>query len=118
GGGVRVSAILSPHIAGPASYRVDTPAGSVVIGGDAGNDVPLPPRSPSTSEQVEKLAKGVDVIVHSTIHPVMGPEKGSGFFPHAYFRQSNAFVLGDVAMGAGERHLRLTDMSTPLAAEK
>ena len=35
-----------------------------------------------------------DIIVHSTIHPVMAPDKGSGFFPHAYYRQSNAFDLG------------------------
>ena len=117
-GDVKVSAIRSTHIAGHASYRVDTPAGSVVIGGDAGNDVPLPPRSSSTSEQVEKLAKGVDVIVHSTIHPVMGPEKGSGFFPHAYFRQSNAFDLGAMAKRAGARYLMLTHMIPPLAAEK
>ena len=46
-GGVKVSAIRSAHIAGHASYRVDTPAGSVVIGGDAGNDAPAPPRSSS-----------------------------------------------------------------------
>jgi ribonuclease Z len=37
-GDVRVAAVRSTHIAGHASYRVDTPAGSVVIGGDAGND--------------------------------------------------------------------------------
>src|SRR6185312_8797422 len=36
-GDVKVSAIRSTHIPGHASYRVDTPAGSVVIGGDAGN---------------------------------------------------------------------------------
>src|SRR3989454_8706923 len=72
-GDVKVSAIRSTHTAGHASYRVDTPAGSVVIGGDASNDVPAPPRTSSTSEQVERLAKGVDIIVHSTIHPVMGP---------------------------------------------
>jgi len=117
-GDVNVSAIRSTHIAGHASYRVDSPSGGVVIGGDAGNDVPLPPRSSSTSEQVEKLAKGVDVIVHSTIHPVMGPEKGSGFFPHAYFRQSNAFDLGAMAKRAGARYLMLTHMIPPLAAEK
>ena len=35
-GDVRVSAVRSSHIPGHASYRVDTPAGSVVIGGDAG----------------------------------------------------------------------------------
>jgi len=83
-GGVKVSAIRSTHVVGHASYRVDTPAGSVVIGGDAGNDIPARPSS--TSEQVEKLAKGADVIVHSTIHPVLGPEPGSGFFPHAYYQ--------------------------------
>ena len=63
-GEVKVSAIRSTHIAGHASYRVDTPAGSVVIGGDAGNDTLAPPRSHSTSDQVEKLAKGADIIVH------------------------------------------------------
>jgi len=117
-GDVKVSAIRSTHIAGHASYRVDTPAGSVVIGGDASNDVPIPPRSSSASEQVEKLAKGADVIVHSTIHPIMGPDKGSGFFPYAYFRQSNAFDLGVLAERAGARYLMLTHMIPPLGAEK
>ena len=55
-GDLKVSAIRSTHIAGHASYRVDTPAGSVVIGGDAGNDKVDPPRPSSTSEEVEKLA--------------------------------------------------------------
>ncbi|NEU99072.1 MBL fold metallo-hydrolase [Bradyrhizobium uaiense] len=75
-GDVKVSAVRSTHIAGHASYRVDTPAGSVVIGGDASNDTPAPPRSHSTSDQVEKLAQGTDVIVHSAIHPVLGPDRG------------------------------------------
>ena len=89
-GDVKVSAIRSTHIAGHASYRVDTPAGSVVIGGDAGNDTLAPPRSSSTSEEVERLAKGADIIVHSAIHPVMAPDKGSGMFPQGYYRQSSA----------------------------
>ena len=55
-GDVKVSAIRSTHIAGHASYRVDTPAGSVVIGGDAGNDTFAPPRSSSTSAQVERMS--------------------------------------------------------------
>src|SRR2546426_10816104 len=80
-GDVKVSTIRSTHTAGHASYRVDTPAGSVVIGGDAGNDVLAPPRTSSTSDQVERLAKGVDIIVHSTTHPVLGPERGTGFPP-------------------------------------
>src|SRR5437016_11135188 len=75
---VKVSAIRSTHTAGHASYRVDTPAGSVVIGGDAVNDVLAPPRASSTSDQVERLAKGVDIIVHSAFHPVMGPDREIG----------------------------------------
>jgi len=57
-GDVTVSAVASRHVAGHLSYRVDTPAGSVVIGGDAGNDKPAPPRDSSTSAQVEALAQG------------------------------------------------------------
>jgi hypothetical protein len=51
-GDVKVSAIRSTHIPGHSSYRVDTPAGSVVIGGDATNDVLTQPRAHSTSDQV------------------------------------------------------------------
>ena len=54
---VTVSATRSTHVPGHASYRVDTPAGSVVIGGDAGNDARKPPRATSTSDQVETLSK-------------------------------------------------------------
>jgi ribonuclease Z len=117
-GEVKVSAIRATHIAGNVAYRVDTPAGSAVIGGDAGNDVPLPPRPSSASDQVEKLAKGADIIVHSTIHPILGPDKGSGFFPHAYYRQSNAFDLGALAKRAGAKHLMLTHMIPPIGADR
>jgi ribonuclease Z len=102
-GDVKVNAIRSTHTAGHASYRVDTPAGSVVIGGDAANDVPAPPRASSTSDQVERLAKGVDVIVHSTIHPVLGPDRGSGFPPSSFYRQSLATDLGAMAKRAGAK---------------
>jgi ribonuclease Z len=66
-GEVPVHAIRSTHMPGHASYRVDMPAGSMVIGGDAGNDKSAPPRDYSTS----KLAKVADVMVHSVIHPIM-----------------------------------------------
>ena len=92
-GVVKVSAVRSTHTVGHASYRVDTPAGSVVIGGDAGNDVPTPPRVHSTSDQVERLAKGVDIIVHSAFHPVMGPDRDSGMPPPIFHRQSLATDL-------------------------
>jgi ribonuclease Z len=115
-GDVKVSAIRSTHTAGHASYRVDTPAGSVVIGGDAGNDVLAPPRASSTSEQVEKLAKGVDIIVHSAFHPVMGPDHGSGFPPRSFYRQSLASDLGAMAQRVGAKHLMLTHLGPSLGA--
>ena len=117
-GDVKVSAIRSTHMAGHASYRVDTPAGSVVIGGDAGNDTLAPPRSSSTSEEVERLAKGTDIIVHSTIHPIMAPDKGSGMFPQGYYRQSAASDLGAMAKRAGAKHLMLTHLIPPVGAER
>src|SRR5437016_1727326 len=91
-GDVKVSAIRSTHTAGHASYRVDTPAGSVVIGGDAGNDALAPPRASSSSDQVEKLAKGVDIIGHSAFHPVLGPDGDSGFPPLSFYRDRKSVV--------------------------
>lgn len=117
-GDVKVSAVRSTHIAGHASYRVDTPAGSVVIGGDAGNDKVDPPRPSSTSEEVEKLAHGADVIVHSAIHPVLGPESTSGFPLLLFYRQSAASDLGAMAKRAGVRYLMLTHLIPPLGAER
>jgi ribonuclease Z len=117
-GDVRVSAIRSTHIAGHASYRVDTPAGSVVIGGDAGNDVLTPPRPTSTSAQVEKLAQGADVIVHSTMHPIMGPDRDSGMPPPVFYRQSGTSDLGAMAKRAGAKHLMLTHLAPQVGAPR
>jgi ribonuclease Z len=115
-GDVKVSAIRSTHIVGHASYRVDTPAGSVVIGGDAGNDTFAPPRTSSTSDQVERLAKGADIIVHSAIHPSMGPDKDSGMPPPLFYRQSTASDLGAMAKRAGAKYLMLTHLLPPIGA--
>jgi ribonuclease Z len=115
---VGVSAIRSTHMAGHVSYRIDTPAGSVVIGGDAGNDRLAPPRTSSTSDQVERLAKGADIIVHSAIHPVMGPDNSSGMYPYAYYRQSNVSDLGAMAKRAGAKHLMLTHLIPPIGADR
>lgn len=117
-GDVKVSAVASTHIAGHTSYRVDTPAGSVVIGGDAGNDTRMPPRDSSTSAQVEALAKDADILVHSTIHPVMGPDGGTGFPPPIFFRQSTAKDLGALAERAGVKHLMLTHLIPPVGAKQ
>ena len=117
-GDVTVKAIASKHIPGHLSYRVDSPAGSVVIGGDAGNDKSAPPRDNSTSANVEKLAKGADVIVHSTIHPNFGPDSGSTFPAPIFYRQSTSTDLGAMAKRAGVKHLMLTHLIPVLGAEK
>jgi ribonuclease Z len=117
-GDVSVSAIRSTHMAGHVSYRADTPAGSVVIGGDASNDVLAPPRKSSTSDQVERLARGADIIVHSTIHPIMGPDNGSGMLPYAYYRQSTASDLGAMAKRVGAKYLMLTHLIPPIGADQ
>ena len=89
-----------------------------MIGGDAGNDLPAPPRETSTSARVETLAMGADVIVHSTIHPVMGPDAETGFPPPIYFRQSTATDLGAMAKRTGSEHLMLTHLIPPVGAPR
>lgn len=115
-GDVKVSAIRTTHIAGSLAYRVDTPAGSVVIGGDAGNQKSAPPRASSTSETVEALAEGADILVHSVIHPVFGPGAGSKFPPPVYLRQSTATDLGAMAERAGVGTLVMTHLIPALEA--
>ncbi len=117
-GEVKVSAVRSTHIPGHASYRVDTPAGSVVIGGDAGNDEIKPPRAKSTSDQVEKMAMGADIIVHSTMHPAMAPDKDSGMPSPVYFRQSGTTDLGAMAKRTGAKILMLTHLAPSLGAQR
>ena len=107
---VSVRAVTTAHIAGSLAFRVDTPAGSVVIGGDAGNSRAAPPRAHSSSESVEALAEGADILVHSAIHPIFAPDSGSNFPELAYLRQSNVRDLGAMAERAGVRHLLLTHL--------
>lgn len=116
-GTVTVSFIRVNHIAGSVAYRVDTPAGSVVIGGDAVNDLPSNTRPTSTSDQVKLLATTPDsaeVMVHSAISNVLAP--GSGFPPPFFVRQSTAQDLGTMAEGAGAAHLMLTHLIPSIGA--
>jgi ribonuclease Z len=115
-GDVKVSAIRTTHTPDSAAFRVDTPAGSVAIGGDSSNDTPAPPRRTSTSDEFEKLAKGVDVIVNTTIHPVLSPESGASTPPAVYYRQSNATDLGAMAQRDGAKYLMLTHLAPPIGA--
>jgi len=97
---------------------VDTPAGSIVIGGDASNDLAAPPRSHSTSDTIEKLAAGADIIVHSTMHPVLGPDRGSGFPAQSFYRQSIASDLGAMAQRVAAKYLMLTHLAPSLGAAR
>ena len=115
-GAVKVSAIRTTHIPGSAAFRVDTPAGSVAIGGDSSNDTPEPPRRTSTSDEFEKLAKGADIIVNTVIHPVLSPERGASTPPEVYYRQSNATDLGAMAQRDGTKYLMLTHLAPPIGA--
>jgi ribonuclease Z len=117
-GDVKVSAIRSTHTAGHASYRVDTPAGSVVIAGDASNDIQKPPRKHSTSDQVELLAKGADILVHSSTHPNMGPEAGGGMPPPIFYRQSTVKDIAAMAKRAGVKHYMMTHLTPSLGEIK
>jgi ribonuclease Z len=109
-GDVSVQAMTTVHIAGSLAFRVDTPAGSVVIGGDAGNSKRAPPRDTSTSESVEALANGADILVHSAIHPIFAPGSGSHFPEPVYFRQSNVQDLGAMAQRSAVKHLVLSHL--------
>jgi ribonuclease Z len=88
----------------------------VVIAGDAGNDKFAPPRPSSTSDQVERLAQGADIIVHSTMHPVMGPDRDSGMPPAVYHRQAGTGDLGAMAKRVGAKHLMLTHLAPSIGA--
>lgn len=109
-GDVTVKAVTTTHIAGSLAFRVDTPAGSAVIGGDAGNSKSAPPRDTSTSESVEAMAEGADILVHSAMHPAFAPGAGSDFPSLAYYRQSAVFDLGAMSQRAGIEHLVLTHL--------
>ena len=56
--------------------------------------------------------------MHSTIHPVMGPDGTTGFPPPIFFRQSTATDLGAMAERAGAGHLMLTHLIPPVGAPR
>ncbi|KNC78058.1 hypothetical protein SARC_09492 [Sphaeroforma arctica JP610] len=114
-GTVEVTAIRTEHIGGSAAFRIDSPAGSVVIGGDAANDLPAEDRPYSTSDNVEALAEGADILVHSAIHPVMSLEEST--LPAAMYNKFSTTVdIGAMAQRAGVHTVILTHTIPPLGA--
>lgn len=107
-GAVQVEAIRVNHVGGSCAFRFNTPAGSVTISGMAANDsLDMETRPHSTSDNVEKIANGSNLLVHSVAHPVLSPTGGSGFPPQLYARQSNAPDIGSLAERAGVPNVML-----------
>ena len=109
-GDITVEAIRVNHVGGSAAYRVNTPAGIVVISGDAASDESVDTRPYSTSDNVAKIASGADLIVHAAVHPAMRPGDGSGFPPAFYVRQSTAPDIGAMAERAGVPNVMLNHL--------
>ena len=83
-GRIIVTAVAVPHIKNSVAYRVDTPAGSVVISGDT-----------SVTANVQNLAKGVDVVVHEAVLPGISPPLPK----RIYNGHANATNLGAMMKG-------------------
>jgi ribonuclease Z len=58
----------------------------------------------------------VDVIVHSTMHPIMGPDRDSGMPPEVFNRQSSTTDLGAMAQRVNAKHLVLTHLGPSIGA--
>jgi ribonuclease Z len=52
------------------------------------------------------------------MHPVLGPDRGSGFPPQSYYRQSIASDLGAMAQRVGAKYLMLTHLAPSLGAAR
>lgn len=118
-GRVDVSYIRVNHIPGSIAYRVDTPAGSVVIGGDATNEKPIALRKTSTSDNVALLVKTpspANVFVHSATSNILAP--GSGYPPRFFERQSTAEDLGTLAKASNVQYLMLTHLIPAIGSNK
>lgn len=117
-GAIAVEAAGSQHIGGHASCKVTVAGvGSVVIGGDASKS-PGDTRDVSTSQSVEDLAAGADILVHSAIHPVFGPDGGSSFNPAVFARQSTSPDIGSMAERAGVGSVMLTHLIPCIGADE
>ena len=118
-GDVKVSAIRSTHIPGHASYRVDSPAGSVVIGGDATNDVltrlprNLQPQTRSNCWRRTWMSSSIRQCIRS-----WDPTGTAECRLEVFNRQSNTTDLGAMARRANAKHLVLTHLGPSIGAAR
>jgi ribonuclease Z len=76
------------------------------------------PRSQRYNQIAVKKRGGAPRYDQTAVRGARENRNDSGFFPHAYFRQSNAFDLGAMAKRAGAKYLMLTHLIPPLGAER
>ena len=102
-GTVRVSAILVPHgVVFPSfAYRFDTPHGSVVFSGDT-----------ARSENIVRLARGADILVHEVIDIDFYKKIGypAALLHHLEVSHTDVKAVGPLAQQAGVGTLVLTHL--------
>jgi ribonuclease BN (tRNA processing enzyme) len=117
---VRVSAILVDHhqVYPSFAFRFDTDDGSLAISGDTG---------PNTNGNLQKLAKGADVLVHEVIDrywieaAYKGVKEGDPLWPlydHVVTAHTSSKDVGKVAAECGVKKLVLSHIApgnTPLS---
>lgn len=108
-GSVVVEAVAVHHepVADAVAFRVNTPAGVVVISGDT-----------RVCAEVQSLAQGADVLVHEACRKTAMADAIRGtVFETIFSYHADSVPLGGLAAGAQVRHLVLTHMipspSTP-----
>lgn len=100
--GVTVSAVAVHHEPVPeaVAYRVDSPAGSVVISGDT-----------RVCREVEDLSRGADLLVHEACRASAMREAIAGtVFETIFSYHADTVALGESAARAGVPHLVLTHL--------
>ena len=108
-GEVTVAAVRVHHepVVGAVAFRVDTPAGSVVISGDT-----------SVYDEVEHLAAGADLLVHEACRTAAMRDVIVGTsFEQVFSYHADTHELGALAERAGVGHLLLTHLIPPPSDE-
>lgn len=101
-GEITVTAVAVHHEPVPdaVAYRVDTPAGSVVISGDT-----------RVCTEVEELSRGADVLVHEACRTTaMAPFTKGTPFENIFDYHADTIALGAMAERAAVPHLVLTHL--------
>lgn len=104
-GEVRVQAVAVHHEPVPdaVAYRVDTPAGAVVISGDT-----------RVCEEVEHLAAGADLLVHEACRTTVLADAVAGtVFETIFSYHADTVALGAMAQRGKVPHVVLTHLIPP-----